>query len=278
MQKKNKGMSMVTLIITIVVMLILIGITGYYSYEAIQQTNQKDLKEEIRNVEEVIGAAKVQGLAGKFMPDERFLISDEQLTSMFSGVLTSEQIETIKNVNNDATADPLKKYYLLDQTGFDSEFGDSDNVTVNGLKRTYLVSYKDRIILVNENGSLFSSGEVDTSPSIDAGIKVAFTPNGSQNWSKTQSATISVSGSGIKSRKYMWSQSSEEPASLLIDNNFTSGQMVTLENKTGNDWYIWVLIEYEENGELKQYLERSNQFYIDNTAPTGSLDVSGITK
>lgn len=276
--RKNKGISMITLVITIVVMLILIGIGGYYSYEAIDKTNQKDLKEEMRNVEEVVGAAKAQGLAGKFAPDKNLLISDIQLTSLFGGVLTAQQIETIKTINHDISVDPLKKYYLLDQNGFDSEFGDSNNITVNKVKRTYLVSYKDCIVIVNEGGKLFSSGEIDTSIPTDAGIRIVFEPNGSKTWAKTQNATINVSGSGIKSMKYMWSQDSEEPASILIDQTFTSGAVLTLENKTGNNWYIWVLINYEEDGIEKQYIERSNQFYIDNSAPTGSLDVSGITK
>lgn len=274
----NKGISMITLIITIVVMLILISIGGYYSYEAIEKANEKDAKEEMRNVEEVIGAAKAQGLAGKFTPNKDLLITDAELTSMFGGLLTTEQIEAIKKVNKDTSVDPLRKYYLLDQKGFDMEFGDSDNITINGVKRTYLVSYKDRIIMLAENDKLISSGEIDKNISTGANIKITFSPNGNTTWAISQSATINVSGTGIKSMKYLWTQSSEEPALDLINNTFTSGEEITLTNKTGNNWYIWVLINYEEDGVEKQYVERSNQFYIDDSYPTGSLDVSGITK
>lgn len=276
--RNNKGISMITLIITIVVMLILISIGGYYSFETIDKANQKDAKEEMRNVEEVIGAAKAQGLAGKFTPNKDLLITDAELTSMFGGLLTTEQIEAIKAVNNDASADPLKKYYLLDQAGFDMEFGDSDNITINGVKRTYLVSYKDRVIMLAENGTLVSSGEIGGGPSTDESIKIVFSPNGNKTWATSQTATINVSGAGIKEMKYLWSQSSEEPTLSLINNTFESGDEVTLTGKTGNNWYIWVLINYEEDGIEKQYIERSNQFYIDNTLPTGALDVSGITK
>ncbi len=274
----NKGISIITLVITIIVIIILAGIGGYYSFEAIQQATQKDVKEEMRNVEEIVGAAKVKGLAGDFTPNSAFLITNSELDDMFAGALTDEQIQIVKNINADNSVSPLKKYYLLNQSRIDSEFGDSDNITISGVKRTYLVSYEDRIVMINVNGEILSSGEIENEPPENTEIKVAFTPNGSTTWATSQSAGITVNGSNIISTKYTWTESSEEPASIMINETFASGDLVTLTGETGNSWYIWVLVEYEEGGVTKRYLQRSNQFYIDNTEPTGELDVKGIIK
>lgn len=273
---QNKGISMITLVITIIVIIILAGIGGYYSFEAIEQATQKDIREEIRNVEEVIGAAKAKGLAGEFIPNKNYLIKDHELESMFSGALTDEQIEIINNTNEDDTISPLKKYYLLDKNAFDAEFGDSEHIDISGLKRTYLVSYEDRVVIINNNGTIISSGEIKSEEPINSEMKVVFNPNGSQTWSKTQSTGITVSGVGIKSMQYMWTTSSEEPA--FLGSNFTNGELITLNGETGNNWYVWVVVTYDEDGIEKRYKARSNQFYIDNTAPTGTLDVSGISK
>ena len=131
----NKGISMVTLIITIVIILILTAITGYFSDKAIDDASKKNTKEEMKQVEEVISIAKAKGMNGEFTPNSRFLITEEELNASYGGLLTEMQIENIVNININPSINPLKKYYLLDQDGFDAEFRDNGIVTVNGLKK-----------------------------------------------------------------------------------------------------------------------------------------------
>lgn len=275
----NKGINMITLIITIIIIIILASITVYHSVKTTEDATRKNTMEEMKNVEEVINVAKAKGMNGEFTPNEAFLIEDDELDSKYKGVLTSEQIENIKKVNKDANVDPLRKYYLLNQAGFDAEFRDSGNVSVSGLKKEYLVSYFDRVIIVNDNGTLLSSGKIDSTTPSDSEIKVVFTPNGSKTWAKTQSAQITVTGENIVSTEYAWTNSASEVTAALADKNtFSNTVSVDLKDKTGNDWYIWVWVKYTEDGNEKQYVQRSEAFYIDNTPPEGELDVTEIRK
>lgn len=275
----NKGISMITLIITIVVIIILATITVYYSSQTVQDATKKNIMEEMKNVETAIGDAKAKGLAGEFTPDEKYLIKDSELDSKFANVLTAEQRQNIKNINNSTSADPLKKYYLLDQEGFDAEFKNNGIVTVNGVKREYLVSYENKVIILIENGSLISSGKIDSTTPTISEIKVAFSPNGNENWAKEQTAQISVTGTGIISTEYAWTNSENEVTAILAEKHtFSNNITVDLKDKTGNDWYIWVWVKYNENGKEKQYVQRSNAFYIDNTPPVGELNVNSIVK
>lgn len=274
----NKGINMITLIITIIIIIILASITVYHSGKTASDANKKNLMEEMKNVEQVIGIAKAKGMNEEFTPNKLYLITDTELDEKYSGILTPEQIQKIKEINNDLSIDPLKKYYLLDQARFDKEFRDNNFTTVTGLKREYLISYEDRVVIANDSGKLVSSGKIDSTEPTTSQIKVAFTPNGSKAWARTQSAKISVTGNNIVSTKYLWTDLAEEPASITIDKNFSNEATVELSDETGNSWYIWVLITYTEDGIEKQYLQRSNAFYIDNTAPSGELDVNEIKK
>lgn len=275
----NKGISMVTLIITIIVIIILASITVYYTSQTVQDATRKNIMEEMKNVEAAVGVAKAKGLAGEFTPNEEFLIKDHELDEKFSSVLTQEQIQNIKDINADDSINPLKKYYLLDQAGFDAEFKNNDTITVNGLKREYLVSYDNKIIILNDNSTLISSGKIDSTDPVSTQIKVVFSPNGSKNWATTQTAEITVTGNNIDSTEYAWTNSTNEVTALLADKHtFSNNVTVDLKDKTGNDWYIWVWVKYTEDGVQKQYVQRSNAFYIDNTPPEGELSVNEIKK
>ena len=66
--------------------------------------------------------------------------------------------------------------------------------------------------------------------------------------------------------------------SFGINNNFSGNTTVSLVDETGNNWYIWVLVTYTEDDVQKQYIQRSNAFYIDNTPPSGELEVNEVKK
>ncbi|MBR4110685.1 MAG: hypothetical protein IKK43_03225 [Clostridia bacterium] len=274
----NKGINMITLIITIIIIIILSSITIYHTTKTTSDATKKNVMEEMKNVEDVIGIAKAKGMIGEFIPNSLYKISDEQLDSKYKGILTADQIQTIKDINNDDTVDPLRKYYLLDQSGFDSEFRNNDIASVSGLKREYLVSYQDRVVIVIDNGSLISSGKIDSTQPTNSEIKVVFTPNGNKEWARSHSAEISVTGENINSMSYAWTKTAKEPASIDINNNFSGNTTVSLVDETGNNWYIWVLVTYTEDDVQKQYIQRSNAFYIDNTPPSGELEVNEVKK
>lgn len=279
--KNNNGISMISLVITIVLIIIIATISSYYLSSTLEDVQYKDVKEELKNVENVVEYAKTQILIDEFIPDESWKISDNELESKFGKILTSEEKEYIKQVNNSSDIKAPYKYYLMNQQKFDSEFGNDYNVSNLRPAREYLVNYMDTLVICNFDGEKIAS----TNPIIPvenperAEISVVFTPNGNIEWNKQQATMVSLksnSAATIVSSKYLWSQSYTEPKATDFSNAISDGQSINLSGKTGNDWYAWVYITYKEDGVEKSYITKSNPFYIDNTPPTAELDVEEI--
>lgn len=151
----NRGISLIALVISIIVMVILASIVFTVSFDSLDEATMADINIEIRNIMEVISSAKVKIATGDFVPNEIYLASRGDMENLgFSG----ETISYVESVNNDVLISLDKKYYLLDQAAFKDEFG--DNINVSGLKRNYLVTYDDRIVMLVVNGVEYSSDDV----------------------------------------------------------------------------------------------------------------------
>lgn len=296
--KNNKAISMVSLVVTIVLIIILASISGAYFMNVIKDAQIKDVREEIKNIETVVEYAKSQILIGEFVPDEANKISNADLESKFKTVLTAEEIDHIERVNNTDSIDAPYKYYLMTQEKFDQEFGNDFNVSNLKPYREYLVNYMDTYIMVNYSDqkianldNLIPSGGI----SGDSGygdaprgeIKVTFYPNGNSEWKQAQATDISITKNDsvvIEKKLYLWTQSYTQPTPDEFGTNQIEGdgevvkRNVQLNNETGSDWFVWVYIEYQENGIPKTYATRSNAFYIDNTPPTGSLTATNVNR
>ena len=97
---------------------------------------------------------------------------------------------------------------------------------------------------------------------------VKFGTNGSTTWKKSQSTTVTVTDNialNTSSLKYLWNQSTTKPSESSFTASFTSGNTITKNTGTGNNWYLWILAKDKAGNTT---IVRSNAFYIDNTAPT----------
>ncbi len=116
---------------------------------------------------------------------------------------------------------------------------------------------------------------------------ITFDPDGSDEYKKKQETKVTVespAGLDITTAKYVWTQSSSKPGAEETDkekeHNFTETlslapnaqspnkkeATVSLEGKTGNDWYLWVYAE-DARGHIK-ISTASSAFFVDNQPPT----------
>lgn len=278
--KNNKAVSMISLVITIILMIILASISGYYLSTTIDDAQYKDAKESLRNVENVVEYAKTQILIDEFTPNTDNLITDAELDLKFGSVLSDEELTHIKTVNADDTKKPEEKYYLMTQIRFDGEFGNDYNVSDLRKQSEYLVNYMDTTVIMNYGNKLMANKTIIPAPTIEKGeIQLVYSPNGNEEWNTSQTATVNLQKNGVisdVSMKYLWSRSYTEPSETEFVDDITNGQPVKIENVTGNDWYLWIYVKYKENNQEKTYITKSNPFYLDNEAPTGTLDVEEV--
>lgn len=285
----NKAVSMISLVITIFLIIIIATISSYYLSSTIDDVMFKDAKEELKNVENVVEYAKAQILIDEFMPNENWLISDLEVENKFGKILSEDEINHIKKVNKSDEIKAPYKYYLMNQSRFDAEFGNEYNVSNLRPAREYIVNYMDAFVASNyeperlaTSQNLISPGfDEDTSDNERAEINIVFTPNGNIEWAKQQATLVSINANSkaeVTSTKYLWTRSYSEPETSEFVNSIADGQVVDLDGKTGNDWYVWVLVEYKENNVDKVYKVRSEPFYIDNTAPTAELQVEEVNR
>lgn len=284
--KSTKAISMISLIIIIVLMIILASISGYYLTSTINDAEYKDVKEDIRNIENVVEYAKTQILINEFTPNENFLISDVDLENKFGNVLTSEEKDLIKTTNSDTTKKASEKYYLMNQKSFDAEFGNDFNISNLRNQREFLVNYMDTVVVCNFGGKLIASKNIIQSAPVEEGeLRVVFEPDGNPEWQKSHQARITLYSSNvtIEEANYVWSQSYTTPSDSEFSSayggivNDSGTTVLELKSETGNDWYLWIRIKYTENGREKVHITKSRAFALDNEEPTATLELEGIS-
>ncbi len=283
--KNKRGISMISIVITIILIIILASISAVYLTTVMDDASEKTIREDIKNVETVVEYAKAQILAGNFTPYSGYQITETEIEDKFGKSLTEEEKNHIKTVNANTTVSAGKKYYLMKQSRFDEELKDGVNISHLNANREFLVQYERGLVACSTGDKLITNKPIllDGSFEIENGdVSVQFTPNGNTTWAKEQTCEVSwnIQNGSLESAKYVWSQSYLEPdaASFESAQVLTNGQEVTLKEKTGNNWYLWVRIDYRVNGTLKHFTTRSEAFAVDNLAPTGSLEVEEINK
>ena len=122
-------------------------------------------------------------------------------------------------------------------------------------------------------------------------VNVVFTPSGSTTWKRQQETIVSITAgqdTEIYSVRYLWTEEFREPDVSEYDHTFsgvasggssgpvTTNCSATLDSETGNDWYLWVRIEYDDLGVTRSKSFRSEPFYIDNIAPSAIFEVDEI--
>ena len=108
---------------------------------------------------------------------------------------------------------------------------------------------------------------------------ISFGTNGSTKWAKSHSTTVTVSdtysGVNADSLKYVWTQSTSEPADSAFSKSFTNDGSIAISIGTGNNWYLWIWAKDIAGNSIKT---KSNAFYLDNTAPsTATISSGGVS-
>ena len=280
----NRAVSMISLIITIIMIVIIAAISVPLLSNVISDSIMEDAKVEMKNVETVVDYAKAQIMDDRFIPNSEYAITEEELEEHFGNILTPDEKNQIVSINNDGLILAPHKYYLMNQERFDHEFGNAFNVSGIREAREYLVNYMDGVVLANVDGRRLTNGnEISVIPVEDivrGQVEVMFTPNGNSEWSKQQATELSFAGKDttITSVMYQWSQSISEPTVDSFVNSVNNHETVKLLDKTGNNWYLWVKVEYTDDGNPRIKYFRSNPFFIDNTSPTATMTVDEIRK
>jgi hypothetical protein len=201
----------------------------------------------------------------------------------------------INSDNADLTIKAPYKYYLLNQEAFDKEFGNDVSVKRLRAEREYLVNYMDELVVVNNEGQRIMGGNIaPINQAVRGEVEIVFSPNGNSEWKKQQSASVTLMYTDttiIESAIYGWSKSASQPfdtgdyvgGGTLSTSGTSDGSgkilvrtngIITPPNLTGNGWYLWVKVEYKDDGQNRVKYQNSGSFFLDNTAPTFDLDVS----
>lgn len=280
----NRAVSMISLIITIIMIVIIAAISVPLLSNVINDSIMEDAKVEMKNVETVVDYAKAQIMDDRFIPSQEFAITEPELESRFGNILTPDEKNQIMNINNDGLILAPHKYYLMNQERFNQEFGNAFNVSGIREARDYLVNYMDGVVVVNVDGRrLTNANTISVIPVEELArgqVEVMFTPNGNSEWSKQQATELSYAGKDttITSVMYQWSQSISEPTVESFTFAVNNHETVKLIDETGNNWYLWVKVEYTDDGNPRTKYFRSNPFFIDNTSPTATMTVDEIRK
>ena len=285
----NKAVSMVALVLTIVIIIILAAITVPLLSNVMSDSTELDAKEEFANVVAVVQSAKKDILVNRFVPNEDYVISDEELDAKYTGILTEEERQEIKDANKGKVLED--KFFLMNQDRFNSEFGSDFNIARMRETREYLVNYMLGVVVLNNDGKRMAQGDLPKVPDLIRGdVNIGFSPNGNAEWYKRQSTRAILvydeNTTTLQSAYCVWSESISSPDDSEFTTDVTTGETtrngstvkikkpMDLEGKTGNGWYLWVKVEYFDDGELRTKYEKSEAFFIDNTAPTFELEVS----
>ena len=239
--RKNKGITLIVLIITIIVMLILAGVSisvvvngGLFSGAKNSISKQKVTRADAEALQITVSAQTIQKAVG----------------------LTLKQA-----VSNAAKG-----------TNFEGGYGETDGTPVNvdpNSPDEGPVDIKD-----TETGRIY---EIDSEYNLTpvSGITVAFEPNGGTAARASTKVTVTNTGdTGVKSDslQYVWSTSSTDPAAGYTA--FTNGAELTSPGGLDGTYYLW--IKASDNGGVIT-TAHSNSFTLDGIAPAITISEPSST-
>ena len=156
----EEGISLISIVITIIVIILLATIVGVSSVKILKRAEENNIKQEFRNVEELVGTVKGKVMAGSIdidIPENTYVASNAQI-DQYSSVLDNVEIESIKSINTDPDASKNEKYHLMNQEAFDTLF--KNEINVKDVTRSYLINFKEGVVILNLDGKLYKTGEI----------------------------------------------------------------------------------------------------------------------
>lgn len=162
--KNNKGITIMSLIITIVVMLILISIVGYFSIDSIKNTHMANDKKEMADIVQYVAAKKTKLLINEFDVEDEYadsVITSESLYLIASG-LDEDIANKIIEVNTADNLDYNYKYIYIPAGRFNAQSAINEDIVVRDVKNNYIINfYTGTIIGLYDNGERFEiSGSI----------------------------------------------------------------------------------------------------------------------
>ncbi len=143
----NRGISLITLVVTIMVMLILIGVVGNYSLENIQRATESVKENEFASIRDFTFNVQNQILAEEFeieldeYPD--IVLNQEVLAVIGAGKLNATEQSNISDVNSAEISDNYKYYYFQAESTnyFENKKFSDDNISVHDVKYDYIINF-----------------------------------------------------------------------------------------------------------------------------------------
>ena len=172
MLKNNKGITLMSLVITIVIMVVLISIVGYFSLDSIKNSYIANQKKELADVVQYVGSRKTKMLLDEFDVSEKFdgtVLTSEGLYLVAKGLLETDK-NTILEVNASEYITDNQKYLYITADKLNAESLVTDGVVVKDVKNNYIINFfTGTIIGIYENGERVEiSGQVKNLPTIMA--------------------------------------------------------------------------------------------------------------
>ena len=158
--KSNKGISLITLVVTIMVMLILIGVVGKYSLENIQKATDAVMENEFASIRNYTMNVQNQMYVGEFnielnkYPD--IVLGNELLHIIANGKLQPTEINNISDVNSADISDNSKYYFFQAESMnyFETSTLSKGNVVIPDVKYDYIINfYTGTIIGLYDEGA-----------------------------------------------------------------------------------------------------------------------------
>ena len=152
--RTQKGISLITLIVTMVVMMILIGVVGKYSLENIQKSNDAISESEFANVRDFTLNMQTKILAEEYEFDTTQIeMSNELLYILADEYLSNVEISNIIEVNSSDLPAKCKYYYISpDKKIFEDKEFTEGNINIQDVKNDYIINfYTGTVIAFSEN-------------------------------------------------------------------------------------------------------------------------------
>lgn len=157
--KNQRGISLITLIVTILVMIILLGVVGKYSLDSIKEGQDAVSTKEISDVRNYVLSMQSKIIAGDFKinVDEypEIVLSADLLYTIAYNKLTDSEIGSIIDVNASSLNNNYKYYYFQASNKLFEDTNFSENgLVVQDVKGDYIVNfYTGTIILITEDAA-----------------------------------------------------------------------------------------------------------------------------
>ncbi len=157
--KNQKGISLITLIVTIMVMLILLGVVGKYSLDSILESQNAVSTKEMSDVRSYVLSMQSKIIAGDFNINvaeyPEIVLSSDLLYTIAYNKLTDSEIGSIIDVNSSSLNDNYKYYFFQASNKLFEDTKFSENgLVVQDVKGDYIINfYTGTIILIADDGA-----------------------------------------------------------------------------------------------------------------------------